>query len=211
MAIPDTNPGRDLGRRILASLRNYVARANADRDARMESLRLAFENTPTLDIMRGEIEAFYATLPAQKQITVEDVQAMLQGVLKGEVSQWALDFERRAQASLERAIDRLPRPEDGRDGEDGGSVEDFDISVDGRTLTVAMKIGERIQQRQVRLDIPLYRDVYQSGKEYERGDMVTYAGSVFVAVRDVTGKEKPEQSPAWKLAVKRGKDAKDSD
>ncbi len=203
-------PGRDLGRRIMASLRGYMARSLGEINARFESFQIALDNTQmqTLELLRGEIDASIdRRMPARP-----DMAAIVDALwprIEAHFAKWELDFDRRADSKFERAIDRMPRPQDGVDGEDGGSVDDFDIAIDGRALTVVMKIGERVERRTVRLDIPIYRDVYQSGKEYERGDMVTYAGSVFIAKRDVTGKEKPEASDVWKLAIKRGRDGKD--
>src|SRR5690625_3473077 len=47
-------------------------------------------------------------------VSLEDVEAML----SGKMAEWALDFERRAQGVLERAVDRMPKPADGKDGRD---------------------------------------------------------------------------------------------
>lgn len=211
---------RELGRKILARLRQHVTRSLADIVARLESLQRSIEATqrdveatPTLEIMRGEIDAAIAARLSEQQqesappLTVEDFRPMLEGM----AGKWQLEWERSANTLVHRFLDQIRQPEDGEDGKDGGSIEDFDIAIDGRNLTVTMKIGDRIERRTVRLDIPIYRDVYQSGKEYERGDMVTFAGSVFIAKRDVTAKEKPEASEAWKLAVKRGRDGKDGE
>jgi len=231
IAMAESFSGRELGRRIVAGLRSYVAGAMADVHGRHVAVQKAVENTTTLEVVRGEIDAAWsrAALPsASPGLTLEDVRPMLEG----KVAEWALDFERRAQAMLERAVDRIPRPRDGIDGahglngidgkdgkdgvdgapgEPGGSIDDFDIGLDGRELTVSMKIGERIERRTIKLDMPMYRDVYKAGEKYERGDMVTFSGSVFVATRDTTGSEKPEASPAWKLMVKRGRDGKDAE
>lgn len=201
--------GRELGRRILASLRTYVARALSELSMRVDALQKAVEDRPKVDELRNEwradFDAAIARMPVAQSVAREDVRAMLEGMS----GKWQLEFERFATAQLQRVIDQFRQPEDGEDGKDGGSVEDFDIDIDGRTLTITMKIGERIEKRTKRFDIPIYRDVYQSGKEYERCDMVTFAGSMFIAMRDATAKDKPEQSAVWKMCVKRGRDGKD--
>jgi collagen type III alpha len=46
--------------------------------------------------------------------------------------------------------------------------------------------------------------VYQSGREYEAGDGVTFGGSFFIAQEQTTSK--PETDKTWRLAVKHGRD-----
>jgi hypothetical protein len=201
--------GRELGRRIFAGIRSYIARSLGDIIARLELLERTVNSTPPVELMRAEWRADIDAAKAAFQdhtepLTVESFRPMLEG----DVAKWALDFERRAQAVLERAIDRLPTPKDGEDGAPGGSVDDFDVELVERNLTISMKIGDRVEKRTVRLDIPIERGVYQSGKTYEKSDIVTFSGSQFIATRDTVGTEKPEQSPAWRLIVKRGKDGR---
>lgn len=201
---------RDLGRRILAALRTYVARSVGELSAKVESLRSAIDNTPTLEIMRGEIDARIAALPAMQAapaLTMEEFRPMVDA----EIAKGLLDLERRAQSVLERAIDKMRPPLDGKDGAPGASVEDWGFSLDGRIVTISLKIGGQIQSQSARLDFPIERGVYQAGKAYEKSDIVTFSGSQFIATRDTTEKEMPEKSPAWRLIVKRGKDGKGSE
>jgi hypothetical protein len=51
----------------------------------------------------------------------------------------------------------------------------------------------------------IYRGVYRHRKAYEKGDVVTYGGSQWVAIED-TGTSPP--SDHWKLCVQRGRDSK---
>jgi hypothetical protein len=202
--------GRDIGRRIFAGIRAYVARATNPIHARFDEFQRALDSRPTFEMMRVEVGDLlsrfeFPTAEQKPAITIEEFWPRLEAAF----AKWELDFDRRADAKFERAIDRLRQPADGEDGKDGGSVEDFDIAIDGRNLTVTMKIGERVEQRTGRIDVPLYRGVYQSGKQYEKGDIVTFGGSWFIAARDTTEKEKPEASAAWVLCVKRGRDGKD--
>jgi integrin beta 3 len=53
----------------------------------------------------------------------------------------------------------------------------------------------------------IYREVWREG-EYERGDVVTWGGSIFIAQRKPTGKPGDPDS-GWRLAVKHGRDGKD--
>jgi hypothetical protein len=54
-----------------------------------------------------------------------------------------------------------------------------------------------------------YRGVYRDGDEYQPGSMVTFAGSTW-HVNEVTRERPGEGSKAWTLAVKRGRDGRDS-
>lgn len=145
-----------------------------------------------------------------KSITLDDIKPLLDSAM----DKWALDFERRAQDVLQRAIDRMPAPKDGRDGingkdgRDAFQLEDVELSAsdDERTLTLAfVRDGIRVE-RSIRLNHPIYRGVWKEGA-YEKGDSVTFGGSQFIAMRETTSK--PETDDSWKLCVKRGRDGKD--
>lgn len=145
-----------------------------------------------------------------KAVTTED----LQPIIEAAIARGLLDLERRAQDVLQRAVDRLPAPKDGKDGKDGRdafAVEDFDLALsdDERTLSVTLVCGDRRVEKSVRLSHPVYRGVYKAGEKYQKGDVVTFGGSAFVAVRE-TG-AKPETDDSWKLAVKRGRDGRDGE
>ena len=142
-----------------------------------------------------------------KSVTVDDVRPMLEA----EVAKWELDFERRSQVVIQRAIDRIPTPADGRDGSDGKdglSVDDFDVNLkeDGRTLVIKIDNGRVQKEREIKLAVPLYMGVYKQGEAYAKGDTVTYGGSLYIA--QVDGPASPGDGASWRLAVKRGADAK---
>lgn len=140
-----------------------------------------------------------------KSVTLEEIERSLQGMVSG----WALDFERRAQDVLQRAVERMPAPKDGRDGRDALDLENFGIALgdDGRTLTVSLERGETRVERTLRLSTMIYRGVFKEGAEYGPGDTVTWGGSLWHC-NEVTA-DKPELSKAWTLAAKRGRDGKD--
>jgi hypothetical protein len=64
--------------------------------------------------------------------------------------------------------------------------------------------------KEFRLTMPVVidRGVYQSGKQYEQGDAVTWGGSMWIA-KEAT-EAKPDSGEGWRLAVKRGRDGKDA-
>lgn len=145
-----------------------------------------------------------------KSVTLEDVRTYLDA----ELATWALGFERRAQDVLQRAIDKIPAPKDGRDGKDGKDgrdglgVEDFDIALDGRDLTVTITRGDFTKSRTVRIPALLDAGVFREGTTYEKGDCVSFGGSTWIAQKDAP-EGKPGLSSDWRLAVKKGRDGKD--
>jgi hypothetical protein len=130
-----------------------------------------------------------------------------------------LSFERRFQECVDKAIDRIPVPKDGRDGKDGKdafplSAFDVVLDEDGRTLFMTFEAGDLKEHRHLTLPITLDRGVYrESGPEdgkglYVKGDGVTAGGSFWIAQVD-DPKGAPGISSEWRLAVKRGRDGKD--
>lgn len=107
--------------------------------------------------------------------------------------------------AVRREVAAIQKP---RDGVDGFAPDDFDASLaeDGRTVKFTLRAGEREITRAVKLALTQYRGIWREG-DYESGDIVTWAGSAFVATRDT--KSKPETDDSWRLFVKRGRDGKD--
>lgn len=134
-------------------------------------------------------------------VTLED----LEPVLRSMQAEWALDFERRAQALFQDAVAKMPKP---KDGVDGFSLEDLSFEFDGeRRMTFRFERGELKKEHTVRLAHVIDRGVWKEGNVYERGDGVTFGGSFWIAQKDTD--DKPGTSDAWRLAVKKGRDGKD--
>lgn len=136
----------------------------------------------------------------------------VEGMVEGKVAAWALDFERRAQGVLERAIDRVPKPadgKDGRDGVDGLGFDDLSVKHDGeRSLTLAFSRADVCKEFRVDLPVVIDRGVYKDDSAYQRGDAVTWGGSLWIAQKD-SPDSKPGTGDGWRLAVKKGRDGKD--
>lgn len=111
---------------------------------------------------------------------------------------------------------------DGKDGERGPKGFDLDafdvvLKDDGRTVELAFEDGEKRFIRELALPTMIYRGIYQEGREYERGDTVTFGGSLWHCNGGGqpgewagTTTEKPgDGAKAWTLAAKRGRDGKD--
>lgn len=72
--------------------------------------------------------------------------------------------------------------------------------------TITMVDGRKIDSEFKIVGLMQYCEVHQTGRQYEMGDVVTYDGSMWVAIRDTMGA--PGKSADWRLSVKRGQDGK---
>jgi hypothetical protein len=145
-----------------------------------------------------------------QSVTVEQVRELFMDMYQIHQAAWALDFERRAQDILQRSIDRIEKPRDGKDGKDGRDglgVEDFDLSIDGRDVTATIKRGDFVKSHTVRIPALLDKGVFKEIADYEQGDGVTWGGSFWIAQKDAP-EGKPGSGPDWRLAVKAGRDAR---
>lgn len=150
-----------------------------------------------------------------KSITVDDVVP----ILERKMAEWALDFERRAQETLQRAIDRIPVPKDGApgkdgrdgvDGKDGLGIEDFhwDLDVDAGEMVLVFERGDVRKEFRKPVPVMVDRGVFKAGEQYRQGNSVTWGGSSWIAQKhDPAGK--PGESADWRLSVKKGRDGKD--
>ena len=109
--------------------------------------------------------------------------------------------------AVRRAVEALPRP---KDGADAMSIDDFvlDLKDDGRTLVFKFAANGREKTYEIVAPWQIYRGVFKAGTLYRKGDTATYGGSQWVALRDTT--QTPGSGDDWVLAVKRGRDGKDS-
>lgn len=97
---------------------------------------------------------------------------------------------------------------DGKDGKDGLGFDDLEMIHDGeRGFVFRFARGEQVKEFAFTIPIVLDRGVYKADGEYQRGDAVTWGGSLWIA-QDETN-EKPGEGKGWRLAVKKGRDGKD--
>lgn len=136
-----------------------------------------------------------------KSVTLEDVSLFLDAAIAKHV----LDFERRANETLAKAIDKIPTPKDGKDGAD---LTELAIEFDGeRTVVVRGKSGDVTK----RLAVPLWRGYWSDGVTAEKGDIYTHNGTAYIAVIDG-----PKVEPGvgkydheWKVFTRKGRDGRD--
>jgi hypothetical protein len=110
----------------------------------------------------------------------------------------------------------------GKDGKDGITFEDFEISgeYDGeRTATIKVTSKGKTLELPMKFPIPIYRGYWRENTQYETGDQVTHQGSIWRAKTDIS--ERPPQfqnhlpvpdqpsNNAWQLICKRGRDGRD--
>lgn len=177
---------------VLQAVKEAVAALPAPKDGQ-NGTSVAIEQV--LPVLEDQVRAHLDALPVPKDgasVALDQVlQALLPDVerlLEGFTAKWALEFERRAQDVLQRAVERIPAPPPGKDGKDG---EKGEKGADGHSFE--------------------YRGVFKEGQEYTRGNAVTFGGSLWFAQKDA-----PEGKPGltgdenWVLAVKRGRDGKDA-
>lgn len=142
-----------------------------------------------------------------KSLTVDDILPLL----KSMQAEWALDFERRAGDTLQRAIDRIPAPKDGKDGANGKDAlgwDDMHVEYDGkRTINLVFEKGDRREVAEIKMPVVLDAGFWKDGMKAEQGDGVTFGGSYWIAQKDT--ETKPEiGNPDWRLSVKKGRDGK---
>ncbi|WP_417585124.1 hypothetical protein [Pelagibacterium sp.] len=100
--------------------------------------------------------------------------------------------------------------ENGKDGRDGFSLENFDATLmkDGRTILLTFDQGDTIFKSEMGVPAMIYRGVYKEGQEYERGDTVTWGGSLWHCDAEKTIEKPDSAQKHWTLAAKRGRDGK---
>lgn len=180
---------RQTAKSVMDALRGYVSR-------RMEPIEKRMSAMETKSTALRELTA------AEKS---ELAESMLPHMREAH-AKWALEFERSATELMLKAISNIPEP---KDGKDGLSISDFDCEMVGRSLTIRLGDGEREVSKTFRLPVPMDRGVYKADGAYEKGDAVTYGGSLWIAQADAPGA--PGKGDGWRLAVKRGRDAERAD
>lgn len=146
-----------------------------------------------------------------KSFTIEDADQLIGQKMAG----WELDFERRAVATLEKAVDRIPKPKDGVDGapgvngKDGAGFDDLQMDFDGeRTVSLKFVQGDRVKSVDLCLPIVVDQGVFKEGQQYQPGDGVTWGGSYWIAQK-ATGCKPDTPDSGFRLAVKKGRDGRD--
>ncbi|WP_208952439.1 phage gp6-like head-tail connector protein [Rahnella sp. ChDrAdgB13] len=87
------------------------------------------------------------------------------------------------------------------------SVDISQVNEREFTLTARLASGTKTE-KSFNIPVMIYRDIFKDGEKYLPGDSVTWAGSVWYCHAETTDKPGEPSSKGWKLAVKRGRDAR---
>lgn len=101
------------------------------------------------------------------------------------------------------------RGTDGKDGLDGFGFDDLSVEHDGeRGFVLKFVRGGHAKEFKFSVPAMINRGVFELGRKYTRGDVVTWAGSAWHCEKDTA--DKPGGgNDAWVLIVKRGRDGKE--
>ena len=142
-----------------------------------------------------------------RSVTAEEVAAALDPRIEAAIARAVLDVERRAQGVLERAVERMPKPADGKDGTDGIPFESLEfVQEDERNGYWIGRNGDRERRWPVKMAGIIYRGIWDTAAPYEVGDVVTFGGSSWIARAEGTGVKPGGDEAVWQLMVKRGRD-----
>ena len=79
-----------------------------------------------------------------------------------------------------------------------------------RLFTISLeKASGFVEEKTFAIPVTIYRDVFKAGKEYEPGDAVTWAGSLWHCNEKTADKPGEPGTKGWTLAVKKGRDLRD--
>lgn len=97
---------------------------------------------------------------------------------------------------------------DGDNGDPGLGFDDLEIVQEGRQVSLVFTRGDETRKFGLLLNVPEYKQIWQPDVVYSKGDFVTLGGSLWHANKETA--EKPGTSDDWTLAVKKGRDGRNS-
>lgn len=212
--------GKAFGEQMVEVVRSYVDEATAPLLRRIDELenRQASAGDAGRDaasvtieevapLIAEAVERAVSMLPAQKDGKDGVDGVGVAGALIDRTGDLVLTLSNGETRSLGPVVGKDGH--DGQPGRDGLQVKDLDLSLaaDGRTLLFSLDDGEVAYTAEVGVPTMIYCGVFADGTRYQKGDTVTWAGSLWHCNAET--KDKPgEGSTDWTLAVKKGRDAK---
>lgn len=97
----------------------------------------------------------------------------------------------------------------GKDGADGLGFEDLSVDFDGdRTIVLTFERGAQKKTWPIQLPYLKYQALYEDGRTYVKGDVVTWGGSMWFCEAADSKNKKPGESKDWLQCVQRGREGK---
>jgi hypothetical protein len=120
-------------------------------------------------------------------------------------------YRRNTYASHNGGLWVTRRQSDGMDGweciVDGVAEVAAALEEGGRFVTVrTVKSSGAVVEKAFDVPTMIYKDLFKEGTVYAKGDVVTWAGHMWVCKQETDAK--PVEGDQWRIAVKRGQDGK---
>jgi len=97
----------------------------------------------------------------------------------------------------------------GKDGADGLGFDDLSVDFDGdRTIVLSFERGTQKKTWPIQLPYLKYQALYEDGRTYVKGDVVTWGGSMWFCEAADSKNKKPGESKDWLQCVQRGREGK---
>lgn len=157
-------------------------------------------------------------------VTLDQVKELVES----QTARWQLDFERRAQETIQRAIDKIPTPRDGqhgrdgrdgkdgkngtdgvdgKDGVDGLSVESLERTYDAETHEVVERWVAVGKTKELRYPAGGIRHggYWREGTKAAAAETWTHMGIAWIAMKDTTTKPGYDATD-WQIFASKGRD-----
>jgi hypothetical protein len=194
--------------KFVSELHEYIGRVMAPIVERLKALEL--RPVPDMPMIPAKGEKGDPGEPGRDAVvSYDDIVKAVEEVHERIVPKYILDLERRGTDAIQRAIDRLPVPKDGKDGIDALGFDDLESDYDGdRTLTLRFVRGAQKKEFTYRLPLVIDRGYHRKLNKYEKGDAVTHDGTLWIALKstDLTPSIAAKQD--WRIAARKGEDGR---
>lgn len=161
------------------------------------------------------------------EVSFDDIIKAVEVVHERMVAKYMLDMERRANDTLQKAIEKLPPPKEGPPGpkgdpgqpgekgapgpagKDGLSVEHLEREYDPATHEIVetwrVPGSEVVKSLRYKAGGLHYRGYWKAGIAAKAGEAWTEKGTMWVALKD-TSAQPVEGSPDWSIGARKGRD-----
>jgi hypothetical protein len=142
-----------------------------------------------------------------KDAVLPDLEPIVQRSFDIWFSKFGIDAERRMTDMVQRAIERMPKP---KDGKDAFELEDLTVDHDGHgNVTLTFIRGEFKRSFTLRFPCFEFRGIFKDGERYMSGNGVQFGGHFWIATADEARGKPGDRDTDWIMAVRRGRDGHD--